>query len=193
VLDELGVSPDAVVLLSLGSLSWEKDPLVLVDVASRILRDVPDAVLLIAGDGPLRDDVESLAARSDVRTRVRLLGSRADVGDLLGASDLMLFTSRDDGMEGMPASLIEAGLAGLPVVAYDVAGVREVVEDGVGGRVVQHGEKAALESAVRELVGDPSLRRQLGSSARERCRTRFEIRTVADRYAEIYRAVVDAA
>jgi glycosyltransferase involved in cell wall biosynthesis len=58
---------------------------------------------------------------------------------------------------------------------------------------VQHGEQATLESAVRELVGDPSLRRRFGSSARERCRTRFEIRTIADRYAEIYRAVVDAA
>jgi glycosyltransferase involved in cell wall biosynthesis len=178
----LGIGPSAKVLLSLGALVWEKDPMAHLAVAERVRREVPSAVHVIAGDGPIRPQVE--AAVLDGATRV--LGSRRDVADLLEASDLLLLASRS---EGLPNVVIEAGLAGLPAVAYDVAGVREVVQHGRTGLVAPAGDIDGLASAAARLLADPEAGRRMGDAARERCRREFEISVVAPRYLDIYRGL----
>jgi glycosyltransferase involved in cell wall biosynthesis len=133
-----------------------------------------------------------LAAESGVGERMRFLGSRADVADILVAGDVLLLASRGDGMEGMPAIAIEAGLAGLPVVAYSVAGVPEVVVDGTTGLLAPPGDIDALTERLVALVLDPELRARLGSAARTRCRGRFDIQSVAPLYARVYEEVAHA-
>jgi glycosyltransferase involved in cell wall biosynthesis len=187
---ELGIALDAPVVLSLGALTWEKDPLAHLQIAGRALRELPDAVHLIAGDGPMRGDVEDRLRAGPLNGRVRLLGSRRDVGDLLAASDVLLFASRNDGMEGMPAVVIEAGMAGLPVAGYAVAGVPEVVDDGITGMLVTYGDVDALGDRLLALLEDEKLRREMGSAAAKRCRASFDVRKVASRYVELYREVV---
>jgi glycosyltransferase involved in cell wall biosynthesis len=179
----LGIPPDAMVLLSLGALSWEKDPLAQLRATAPALARHRDAVHLLAGDGPLRGEVEAAVAERGLQGRVRLLGSRSDVADLLEASDLLLFASRT---EGMPASLIEAGMAGVAVAGYAVAGAAEVVEPGSTGLLVPPGDLDRLRAAVATLLDDGALRAAMGRAARERCRTRFEIRAVAPRYLRLY-------
>jgi len=93
----------------------------------------------------------------------------------------------------MPATIIEAGMMGLPVAGYDVAGVSEVVESGVTGLLAPSGDTRRLRAHVAELLGDAGHRRALGAAARERCRTRFDIRAVAPRYLDVYRGVAVAA
>ena len=189
VRDSLGVGVGAPLLLSVGALTWEKDPLALLDVAGRVFDVAPDAHLVLAGSGPLRSRVESAVRSGHHAEHIRLLGSRDDVGDLLAASDVLVLSSRT---EGMPGALIEAGLAGLPVASYAVGGVPEVVEDGVTGLLASLGDRAALAERVIRLTLDPELRATMGRAAAERILGRFDIETIARRYAEAYRTIVGA-
>jgi glycosyltransferase involved in cell wall biosynthesis len=186
----LGLPADAVVVLSLGALAWEKDPLGHLAVTAPVLRRHPAAAHVFAGDGPLRSELAAAVRREALAGRVQLLGSRADVGDLLAASDLMLFASRT---EGMPASVIEAGVAGLPVVGVALTGVPEVVGDGVTGLLAPPGDHDGLRAAAGRLLEDAALRAAMGRAARERCRERYGIDVIAAAYRALYEEVVGAA
>lgn len=189
----LGIPPGATVVLSLGALTWEKDPLAQLEVVGRVLRERLATFHVIAGDGPLRGAVEEGIRRHGLDDRVLLLGARADVADLLAASDVLLFTSRDDGMEGMPAVLIEAGMAGLPVVAYAVAGVTEVIAHRTTGLLTRPGDLEGLTDCMRDLLEDAGTRRDLGEAARRRCLSRFDISAVAPRYLDLYEGLIRSA
>lgn len=187
----LGIPAEAVVVLSLGALSWEKDPLAALAVTAPLLR-AGTAFHLFAGDGPLRAELEQQVRREGLGERARVLGSRPDVGTVLAASDLLVLASRADGMEGMPATVIEAGFAGLAVAAYGVAGVPEVVVDGVTGLVCRPGDRIALTGALADLAGDEARRRRLGEAASIRCRERYAIAEVAPLYIRLYERLVGA-
>jgi glycosyltransferase involved in cell wall biosynthesis len=180
----LGIPPSARVVTSLGALTWEKDPVGHLHVMSLVREAIPDAVHLIVGEGPLRPAVAEEAARLDPAGRTTLLGSRADVGDLLAASDVVLLASRS---EGLPGSLIEAGLTGLASAAYDLAGVSEVLADEATGLLAPPGDQAALAAAVTRLLQDDRTRAEMGRAARERCAARFGIGTVGQAYLALYR------
>ena len=186
----LGIPPHAAVVLSLGALAWEKDPLGHLAVTAPLLGRREAAVHLFAGDGPLRAELDAAVARQGLAGRVRVLGSRADVGDLLAASDLVLFASRS---EGMPASVIEAGVAGLPVAGLALTGVREVVHDGVTGLLVPPGDLDGLRAAVARLLDDAALRTTMGRAAQARCLARHGIDGVAGAYRALYEELVGAA
>jgi glycosyltransferase involved in cell wall biosynthesis len=183
---ELGVGPDATVVLSLGALNWEKDPLTHLEITAPAIRS-GQVVHVFAGDGPLRGELAAAVAREGVQEGVRVLGTRSDVGDLLAASDVMLLASRT---EGMPGCLIEAGMAGVASLAFDVAGVSEVVVDGETGVVVPHGDVAGMQRALGRLVSDPDARDSMGERARMRCQ-RFDIGHVTGMYEDLYRRIVD--
>jgi glycosyltransferase involved in cell wall biosynthesis len=185
----LGVPASATVVLSLGALSWEKDPLGQLAASAPLLRRRADVVHLFAGAGPLRADLEAAAGAEGLDGQVKVLGSRDDVGDLLDASDLLLFASRT---EGMPASVIEAGIAGRPVVGVALAGVPEVVQDGVTGVLVPPGDRQGLGAAVERLAGDQALRSAMGRAARARCLDRYGIGAVATAYRALYDELVAA-
>lgn len=183
----LGIPPRAPVILSLGALTWEKDPFAQLEVMAGVR--VPGALLLMVGDGPLRAEVEAAIPQRGLTGRVRLLGSMDGVADVLAASDALLFTSRTGGMEGMPASVIEAGMLGCPVVAYAVAGVPEVVEDDVTGVLVPPGNPGMLADRLSALLQDDAVRRAMGRAATDRCVPTFEIQTIAPRYLSLYEQV----
>jgi glycosyltransferase involved in cell wall biosynthesis len=182
----LGVASQAPVAVSVGALTWEKDPRGQVEIAAEVLQRIPGAMFLMAGDGPLRGEVEATVAGRGLRERVRVLGVRQDVPDLLAASDVLVLAS---GTEGSPAVVIEAGLLGLPVAAYAIGGVPELVEDGRTGLLAPPGDRAALAAAVGSLLLDADRRAAMGAAGAERCRTVFEIGSVAPRYLEVYERV----
>ena len=184
---DLGIAADAEVVLSLGALTWEKDPLAHLRIAAAVLVERPAAVHLLVGDGPMRAEVERQVVALGNGPRVRLAGARDDVPALLAASDVVLFASCS---EGMPATVIEAGALGLPVAGYAVAGVAEVVEDGVTGLLAPPGDAAQLQDRLGELLADPSRRRGMGAAARGRCLGQFDITAIAPRYLELYRSLV---
>ncbi len=182
----LGIEDHRPVILSLGALTWEKDPVGHLRVARRVADQIPSLVHMLAGDGPLRGHVETEARRLGAEDRTILLGSRDDIADLLAASDLLLLASKS---EGMPASLIEAGMLGIPVAAYAISGVPEVVMDGETGALVPSGDEEGLAGAVIGLLEDDGRRKDLGAAARNRCRSRFDISAVAPLYTQVYEEV----
>lgn len=186
----LGIGPSARVIISIGTLRWEKDPLGALAVASGVLERRPEACYVVVGEGPLRPQMEEWISRSPNRNRIRLIGRVDDVGSYLEASDVVLFASRSDGMEGMPASLIEAGIGARPVVGYDIAGAGEVIDAGSTGVLVPAGDAVALEEALLSLVGDPVRSERMGADARVRCLARFDINEISTRYLTVYESLV---
>jgi glycosyltransferase involved in cell wall biosynthesis len=185
----IGIDSSSSVLLSLGALTWEKNPLAHLDVAGRIIAMHPRVVHLIAGDGPMREEVREAIRLRGLEGRAIMLGARSDVTDLLAASDVMLFASRPDGMEGMPAVLIEAGMMGVPVAGYDIVGASEVVVHNSTGLLSAYGNVETLSSNALQLLRDPRLRRSMGNAAQARCRSSFDIGTVASEYLATYQRV----
>ncbi len=153
-------------IVMIGRLVPPKDPLCLVDAVRRL----PEARLVFLGDGPLRTRIEAAARRGGVDARVSLLGSRPDVAAVLRTCDIFALPSR---WEGLPFAVIEAMMAGLPVVATRVGGLPELVEHGVTGFLVPAGDAGALEEALRALVTDETLRRRMGAAGRQRALREF--------------------
>jgi len=186
---ELGADAERPVLLYVGSLTVEKRLDRLLRVASDVARrraaeggEAPE--LWIAGDGPLRGEVEAAAA-SAVPT-VRVLGARADVADLLAAADILLLTSDT---EGMPGVVLEAACVGLPSVATRVGGTGEAIVGGETGVLVDPQDETAAAEAVETLLAEPERRRAFGAAARRRVEREFAIGPIAERYLEHYERV----
>lgn len=178
----LGAEP---VIVMVGRLAQQKAPLTLVHASRSLVR----GRVLIAGDGPLRSRVEQAVRRHGLSDRVRLLGFRADIPGLLRASDIFVLPSR---WEGLPLAVIEAMMAGLPVVATRVGGVGEVVEDGGTGLLVPPGDPEALAAALRRLVEHEALRRQMGAAGRERALRLFTADRMVGETRALYAALLAA-
>ena len=128
--------------------------------------------LIVVGDGELREDLKSRAESLGIHGRVHFLGARRDLGNVLAAIDIFAMPSF---WEGLPLSMVLAMGAGLPIVASRVAGIPEVVNDGVSGVLVPPGDSAQLTRALASLVQDHGLRARLGEAARAFVRPRFGI------------------
>ena len=162
-----------------GRLSEIKRPLDLVRVAA----NVPQSLLVLAGDGELRPQVERLAAELGLEERIHLLGYIEDLGAWYGAFDAFLLTSAN---EGAPVVAIEALAAGLPVVATDAGGTRTVVDHTESGYLAAIGDVDELARRLRELRDDPELRRRLGATGSVRVRERFSTGRMVDETEAVY-------
>ncbi len=147
------------------------------------LRQTLPATLLLVGDGPYRPTVERLIAEQGLDQCVKLAGSRPDVPSLLKIADAFVFCSRT---EGLPNSLLEAMAAGLPVVATDVPGCRDVVIDGKTGFLAPAGSVADIERRLARVLTDHRLSADLGTQARDWVRTHVDVRKWSERWQSIY-------
>ena len=139
--------------------------------------------LIIAGEGPQREELERQIVRLGLTESVRLLGNRDDVAQLLAECDVFALSSI---AEGMPLTLLEAMAAGLPVVATDVGGVASVVEAGVTGTLVPAGDPHALAEALSAYAADENLRRQHGKAGCARVAAQFSLSTMVSAYIALY-------
>ena len=151
------------VVLMVAVVRKDKGHDVLFDAIRMVRNGVPDARFKIVGDGPWLARRRSEAA--DLSDCVEFLGNCNDVPDLLMAADLLVSPSWT---EALPTAPIEAGAAGLPVVATDVGGTREIVEHGVSGYLVASGDAGGIAARISEILADRSLAARLGGAARER-------------------------
>jgi glycosyltransferase involved in cell wall biosynthesis len=180
---ELGIPESAPIVISVGAFTEEKDPLAQVKIAKRVIERHPNVIFLMVGDGPLAARTQDAVTAAALSQSVRLLGPRSDIADLLAASDGLLLASRT---EGMPAVVIEAGIVGLAVAAYSLAGVPEVVDDGRTGLLTTPGDVTSLADRVLHLLDDEDARTAMGEAARIKCTKAFDIRTIATRYLRLY-------
>lgn len=163
-------------VVMVGSLSDEKDPL----LALRSVARVPGAVLRFVGAGPLLGRLREEAQALGIQDRIELIGAVDDVIPHLEWANVLLLTSRT---EGLPGAVLEAGAASVAAVALDVGGVREAVSDGVGGIVVDRGEEVGVVRALSRLAADPELVRRMGRAARLHMKERFGMDLIISGYA----------
>jgi glycosyltransferase involved in cell wall biosynthesis len=176
----LGVAGDAPVIAMIGRLVAEKG----YPELFAAMRDV-DARLWVVGERLKSDHAESIGALIDsvqqdpvLSKRIQFLGYRRDVPALLRAADIFTLPSH---REGMPRSIIEAMLSGLPVVATDIRGSREEVVDGKTGSLVPLGDVPALARALQRLAADATLRKAYGKAGRDRAVALFDERRIVER------------
>jgi glycosyltransferase involved in cell wall biosynthesis len=141
----------------------------------------------LVGDGPLRGEMQSLAAALGIASRVHFLGQRMDVEQILARAQVSLLVSH---WEGFPLTILEAMRAGLPVVASAVGGIGESVRDGETGFLVPRGEVDLLRDRIRQLLVAPALRSRLGASGRVRYEQNFTLGHSVNKTLAVYREVL---
>jgi glycosyltransferase involved in cell wall biosynthesis len=172
-----------------GRLSPEKGVDDLLRAVAAVGARHPQLRTWIAGDGPERAALESLAASLGVGEQVEFLGFREDARELMARCDVIVHVPR---YEGFGLVLLEAMAAGKAVVTNDApGGMSEVVVHEETGLIANAGSTESVAGAIIRLIEDPALRMRLGAAARERCEQHFSARVMADRTAEVYHAALN--
>ena len=184
----LGAAPETVVALTPAALIPRKGIDVLLEATARLVGRGVDLAVWIAGEGPERAALERQAQRLGLAERVRFLGERRDVADLLAAADVVVMPSR---REGLGIAALEAMAAARPVIASAVGGLREAVVDGRTGILVPPDDPAALAEALARVVRDAALRARLGAAGPARIEEGFSAAQMVAAYAQLYRLVLD--
>ncbi|HEV7685678.1 MAG TPA: glycosyltransferase family 4 protein [Acidimicrobiia bacterium] len=182
---ELGVGDGQVVVGAVGRLVWEKGYAELFEAAGRLLARRPDLAVVVAGpfDADKGDPLTAADVAAAEVAGVRFLGHRHDPERLYAAFDVYVLASH---REGFPRSAMEAAASGLPIVATDIRGCREVVDHERTGLLVPARDAAVLEAAIERLAGDAATRRRLGGAAAAKARDEFDQRRVIARTLEAY-------
>lgn len=145
------------------------------------------AKLVFVGDGPLLSAVKEEANQLGLGNRVRFLGQRFDIAEILADAHVFALATR---WEGFPLSILEAMRAGLPVVASDVGGVSEAIDDGVTGYLANCGDVDQFHARLQALLDDPGLRRRMGNAGRARYQSHFTLQQMLAKTLAVYRKSV---
>ncbi|MGH9750997.1 MAG: glycosyltransferase [Candidatus Polarisedimenticolia bacterium] len=186
----LGLHDFDPILGTVGRLAPQKGQIDLLRAMPEVLRAFPGAACVLAGDGPIRAELEQETRRLGIAGRVVFLGFRSDVPAVLRALDLFVLPSR---WEGMPLALLEAMALGLPVVAARAVGTGEVVRDGENGLLVEPGDVAGLAAAIVALRRNPERAARLGEAGRRAVVERHSLEAAAARVDRLYRRLLGEA
>jgi len=158
-----------------------------IEALAGMVESCPGVRLLLFGQGPLQSSLRSDVARAGLGDHVRFAGFRPDLDSLLGNADVLLHPATD---EGLGVAMLKAAAAGVPVVAFDVAGAKEAVVNNETGLLVPAGDVPALLRALMTLVENPELRRQLGERGRSRMRQEFTTEHMVDQHVRLYESLL---
>ncbi len=185
--DEIGIDGSAFVGTIVARVDHLKGHDTLLRAAAE-LRALPLEIVVV-GDGARRNEFERLAEELNIARRVRFLGYRTDIADLLAASDFFVLPSLT---EGTPLSVLEAMMQGLPIVASDVGGLPELVVNGSEGILLPPGDPQGVASAIDTLWRDEPLRLRMGAAALARATRDFTLSQMARNYDAVYRGQTSA-
>ncbi len=180
---ELGLSPEHQVFAVVATFKKQKGHRYLIEATAAVISQFPDIRLLLIGDGELRDELKAQTQALSLNEHVHFLGLRTDVPKLLGASDYFVLPSL---WEGLPVSLIEAMAAGIPVIATQVSGTKDVMIHNQTGLLVPPGEIEALKDAMQQFLTHPEQAKKMGEAARNRVAENFSAEQQADAYLSLY-------
>jgi len=186
--DQLGLSRSDVAVGLVANMNRAvKGVKYFIQTIPHVLRTRRDVRFFVIGDGPERTDLERQTADLGIDKVTQFLGYRDDMNDIYQALDISVLSSLS---EGLSIVLLESIKHGLPVVATDVGGNSEVIQDGVNGLLVESRNPVAMAERVLQLVNDRSLRQSMGARGRKIAEEKFDINMVASKYADKYAQVV---
>lgn len=180
---KLGVANNVPIVIIVARLHQQKGHKYLFESIPFVLKKAPTTHFILVGDGALRAHLEADVATRRLHKSVRFLGVRSDVPALLGASDCFVLPSL---WEGMPNCVLEAMAAKIPVIATDVDGTVEVLEDGITGLLVPPRDHQALRRCIVDILTDSALAQSLGRAGRHRVETTFSLERMIDGFSNLY-------
>lgn len=189
VRNDLGIGPDQRVIGTVGNLFAVKGQVYLLRACQAVARTFPDFVLLVAGEGDQLGALEKEASDLGIANNVKFLGFREDVPVLLQAMDIFVLPSLS---EGLPLSVLEALSLQKPVVATNVGGIPEIVEDGVTGFLVPPKNPDALAKAILQMLQHPRIAADMGQAGRKRVEEDFGLAKMLREYQSLYEEALRA-
>ena len=182
----LGILPDGRVILCAARLERVKGISDAVLAFASVLRRCPGCVMIVAGEGSMKKELEELCKKLKLGKSVLFLGYRDDIIELIAISDVTVLSSR---MEGMGIILLEAMSMGCPVAATRVGGIPEVVEDGVTGILVNPQRPGELAQALIAILADKEKAKRMGEAGREKVQKYFSEEKMLDALDKLYRSI----
>ncbi len=186
---ETGLPENIPIIGSVARLTEQKGHIYLIRAMKGILQKIPEAKLVLAGDGPLAKELKDEADSLGITQSILFLGARRDVPMLLQAFDLYVLPSV---WEGLGIAVIEAMASALPVVVSNTGGLTELVSDGDNGRLVEPKDVEGLSSAIVEILGDAEMKRLYGSRSHALANEKFSVEAMVSTLTKIYTDVVAA-
>jgi glycosyltransferase involved in cell wall biosynthesis len=174
---------EALLVGGVGRLHYQKNFELFLEVAAGVCARLPQALFVIAGEGPEWTALVEISRKLGIASRVRFLGFVKDMPEFYQGIDLLLLTSH---FEGTPLTVLEAMAMGNPVVVSQVDGAKEVLEDGQGGILVPPGNKDAFTKEVYRLLRDRSLRQRLSQAGQEKIRRHFSAEAMVRQVEALY-------
>lgn len=179
---KLGFSKDAFILIYVGELCTRKNQQFLIETAKLLAPDIPDLKLLLVGEGDKRASYVRQISELDVAEQVELLGYRGDINQLMQMSDIVVSSSKQ---EGLPVNIMEGMATGLPLVVSNCRGNRDLVRNGQNGFVVEKEEASLFAEAIKQLYESKSLREAFGAKSVELIQ-RYGIKNISIKMNDLY-------
>jgi glycosyltransferase involved in cell wall biosynthesis len=175
------------VIATVGRLSEEKGHCYLIEAFADLVKEITNIKLIIAGDGPLRPDLEYLVDKFGISNQVRLIGYEKNIETFLSAIDLFVLPSLT---EGLPISLLEAMALGKPVIGSSTGGIKEVIQDNINGIQTPPMDVKAISDSIKCLYYDKEQRRRIGLEAKKHVATNFSSKAMVLAYQDLYEKIL---
>jgi len=187
LISEFGLTKNSWRVGNVAALAWHKDHKTLIEAARIVINEFPKATFLIAGEGPLRREIEILIEKLNLDENVKLLGFRQDIPEILSLLDLFVLSSS---WEGLGTSLLDALASRLPVVASNVGGIPEIIRDGLNGILVAPEDPGALAQAIIHLLKNRDLARKMGEEGFRIVKEKFSVDRMVEQTRRVYDRLV---
>ncbi|MFH1622843.1 MAG: glycosyltransferase family 4 protein [Candidatus Omnitrophota bacterium] len=185
--ERLGISAETILIGNITRLVSEKGHMFCLEAFKITLEVLPNAKLLIAGDGILREKIEEKIKQLDLSSNVIMLGHRKDVAELLNCLDISVHTSA---WEGTPLAIIEAMLMGKAIIATRVGGIPELINNGKTGILIPSGDRGALAEAIIKLAKDRMFANSIGQAAQDYAKEKFTVESMMRKITNLYESFV---
>ncbi len=185
--DEFNLPNNAKTIGVIAQLIPRKGHRFLLQVAPRLIKEIPNLRILFFGKGSLENELKHLIKDKDLQNNVLLVGFREDIAKWIGCLDLVVHPAI---MEGLGVSLLQATSAKVPIVASPVGGIPEIVQDGVNGYLVDPRDSSRLQEKISLLLNNRSLAEELGKAGREIVETKFSVDSMVDGNADVYKRII---